>query len=202
MQNNYRQFDVKHLNCIAAGRAARCCTDGVAPILFLLPRTTGLLQMGIGAQPVVLCYHAMMSANDQPLQQPAQSGSAHIFFCHGARDARWREPFDAIVSDFEQHCPSAPVALAFLEFMKPSLDEVIDRFAADGFTSIRILTLFLAAGGHTRRDLTAIVEGAAERWPACQFDVSPTLTESAEIRHAIVRWAAQEAVPGGVAAGD
>jgi sirohydrochlorin cobaltochelatase len=86
--------------------------------------------------------------------------------------------------------------------MKPSLDEVIDRFAADGFTSIRILTLFLAAGGHTRRDLTAIVEGAAERWPACQFDVSPTLTESAEIRHAIVRWAAQEAVPGGVAAGD
>lgn len=136
-----------------------------------------------------------MSANDQPLKQSAQSGTAHIFFCHGARDARWREPFDAIVSDFEQHCPSAPVALAFLEFMTPSLDEEIDRFAAEGFKSIRIVTLFLAAGGHTRRDLSAIVEAASKRWPACQFDVSPTLTESAEIRDAIVRWAAQGVIP-------
>lgn len=133
---------------------------------------------------------------EPPLVNPTDpSATAQIFFCHGARDARWREPFDAIVGAFETQYPLVPVSLAFLEFMQPTLDEVIDRFAQQGFESIRIVPLFLAAGGHTRRDLTAIVDGARERWPGCQFEVSPTLTESPEIREAIVRWAGQRVEP-------
>lgn len=86
--------------------------------------------------------------------------------------------------------PGTPVELAFLELMTPSLPDVIDRLAGQGIQHIRIMPLFLAAGGHTRRDLVNLVDEARQRWPECQFETSPTLTESEEIRDAIVSWAA------------
>ena len=50
---------------------------------------------------------------------------AIILFGHGAGDARWREPFDRLASLWKVHYPNTPVELAFLEFMRPSLEEAV-----------------------------------------------------------------------------
>ncbi|MFT3800578.1 MAG: CbiX/SirB N-terminal domain-containing protein [Burkholderiaceae bacterium] len=115
---------------------------------------------------------------------------AVIFFCHGSRDARWREPFDAIARAFADRYPRTPVRLAFLELMSPDLGAAIDELAGAGVRAIRVLPLFLAPGTHTRRDLPALIDAARARWPGLRIDDGPTLTEVAAIREAIVSWAA------------
>ena len=45
---------------------------------------------------------------------------AIILFGHGARDTRWREPFDRLAALWKAQHSSIPVQLAFLEMMEPS----------------------------------------------------------------------------------
>ena len=52
-----------------------------------------------------------------------------ILFAHGARDARWREPFDRLQALVAQRHPG-PVALAFLELMSPDLAQAATQLAA------------------------------------------------------------------------
>ena len=44
---------------------------------------------------------------------------AIIFFGHGARDERWREPFDRLVELWRERHPHMLVETAFLEIMQP-----------------------------------------------------------------------------------
>ena len=48
-----------------------------------------------------------------------------ILFGHGARDSRWREPFDQLVKLWQERNPSVPVRVAFLEIMEPNLSSAI-----------------------------------------------------------------------------
>ena len=82
--------------------------------------------------------------------------TALILFAHGARDPRWREPFDrlhALVSARR----AGPVALAFLEMMQPDLTEAARQLAHSGATSAMVVPVFLGTGGHLRQDLPALV---------------------------------------------
>ena len=65
-----------------------------------------------------------------------------ILFAHGARDARWREPFDRLAALVTQHHPG-PVSLAFLEAMSPDLTQAAIALAAAGAERITIVPLFL-----------------------------------------------------------
>lgn len=114
---------------------------------------------------------------------------AIVFFCHGARAATWREPFERIVADFRAARPERRVELAFLELMSPSLPDAIDALAAGGADAIHVVPLFLAPGSHTREDLPELLAAARRRWPAVTLTSSSTLTESPTIRAAIVEWA-------------
>ena len=109
-----------------------------------------------------------------------------VFFCHGSRDARWREPFDRIVAAFRQRHPGREVQLAFLELMQPPLPEVLDTLAASGHREIDVVPLFLAPGAHTNEDLPALVSAARSRWPGLCVTVAPTLTEAPQITAAII----------------
>jgi sirohydrochlorin cobaltochelatase len=85
-----------------------------------------------------------------------------VLFGHGARDSRWREPFDrlkALVGP--RH--AGPVELAFLESMSPDLSEACASLVRSGATRIVVVPLFLGTGGHLRRDLPALVAAAQER---------------------------------------
>jgi sirohydrochlorin cobaltochelatase len=79
-----------------------------------------------------------------------------ILFGHGARDARWRAPFDRLEALLTQAHPG-PVSLAFLELMDPDLPAAVDAQVALGCARITVIPVFLGQGGHLRRDLPEIV---------------------------------------------
>ena len=82
-----------------------------------------------------------------------------ILFAHGARDARWREPFDRLLRLVAQR-HDGPVTLAFLEHMSPDLTQAAVALAGSGAGRIVVVPLFLGTGGHLRQDLPALVAQA------------------------------------------
>jgi len=84
-----------------------------------------------------------------------------ILFAHGARDLRWREPFDRL-QELVQARHDGPVALAFLELMTPDLAEAARSLHGRGTTSAVVVPVFLGTGGHLRKDLPALLAAAQE----------------------------------------
>jgi sirohydrochlorin cobaltochelatase len=82
-----------------------------------------------------------------------------VLFCHGARDARWREPFDRLRAMIEQRFAD-PVELAFLESMSPDLNGACTALVEREADSIVVVPLFLGTGGHLRRDLPPLIAAA------------------------------------------
>ena len=69
---------------------------------------------------------------------------ALILFGHGARDARWREPFDRLASLWKAQHPSVLVKLAFLEMMRPSLEEAVTTLVTSGATEVVVVPVFFS----------------------------------------------------------
>jgi sirohydrochlorin cobaltochelatase len=104
-----------------------------------------------------------------------------ILFAHGARDAAWAQPFEAVRAHVEQLRPDTRVALAFLEFMTPTLPEAAQRLAAQGCTDIQVVPLFLGAGGHVRKDLPQLMQTMAQQHPAVRWTLQPAIGEDPEV---------------------
>lgn len=111
--------------------------------------------------------------------------SCLILFAHGARDARWAEPFEAIAARVRQAAPGRRVELAFLEMMRPDLAEAT-RLAADaGAARIDIVPLFLGTGGHLRKDLPPLVESLRAMHSALDIRLHEAIGENAAVIEAI-----------------
>ena len=100
-----------------------------------------------------------------------------ILFAHGARDPRWAEPFEQLKRKVEAARPGLPVALAYLEIMRPDLAAAADVLIAAGCRSLRIVPVFLGQGGHVRQDLPAIVATLAARHPAIPIALASAVGE-------------------------
>ena len=114
------------------------------------------------------------------------SSTAVILFAHGARDPEWARPIENIRDRL--HAAGERVEIAFLESMSPSLDETAARLAAEGVGSVTIVPLFLAQGGHLKRDLPGLVAKMRERHAGIEFRVTPALGDAPEIVAAITEW--------------
>jgi sirohydrochlorin cobaltochelatase len=82
-----------------------------------------------------------------------------ILFAHGARDPRWREPFDRLIERVARR-HAGPVSLAFLEHMAPDLTQAAIALAAAGAERVVVVPLFLGTGGHLRQDLPVLLAQA------------------------------------------
>lgn len=114
---------------------------------------------------------------------------AKLLFCHGARAASWREPFDVLANSARSQYVE-PIELAFLEFMQPDFATAVQTLVSKGAQQIDVVLLFLAAGGHTRNDVTALVSTAQTQHPNVTFKVSDTLLEAEPMRQATLQWIA------------
>ena len=83
------------------------------------------------------------------------SDQAIILFAHGARDPEWAAPFGLIQQQLQAARPDVLVLVAFQEFMAPSLDAAVAQSAAQGAQRIVLVPLFMAQGGHLKRDVPA-----------------------------------------------
>lgn len=116
------------------------------------------------------------------------STSALVLFAHGARDSQWAEPFRALQKAVSTRRPDLTVELAFLEIMDPALSDCVARLASAGHQRIVIAPLFLAQGGHVKKDLPRLVKEISARYPGTNISVLPPIGEVTELLNAIAEW--------------
>jgi sirohydrochlorin cobaltochelatase len=100
-----------------------------------------------------------------------------LLFAHGARDPRWSAPLERLAEVVRSGDASVEVGLAFLEFMSPTLPEAIAQAVGQGVAHIRVVPVFLAAGGHVKRDLPRMLEEAKALHPGLVVELAPVLGE-------------------------
>ena len=109
-----------------------------------------------------------------------------LLFAHGARDAAWARPFEAVAARLREARPGTPLALSFLEFMSPSMADAADQLVAAGCTRVHVLPLFLGTGGHVRRDVPPLLAGLRERHgSAVEWLLHPPLGEHEAVLQAM-----------------
>jgi len=114
---------------------------------------------------------------------------AVIFFGHGARDIRWREPFDRLVQIWQEKHPDCLAKVAFLELMTPSLPECVDSFVKEGVTDVCVIPVFFGQGGHLRKDLPVILDECRTKFPQINLSTSPAVGESESVLQSIIQFA-------------
>ncbi|WP_397392842.1 sirohydrochlorin chelatase [Polynucleobacter sp.] len=116
---------------------------------------------------------------------------ALILFGHGARDSRWREPFDRLAGLWKTQHPNVRVELAFLELMKPSLEEAITLLADDGATDVVVVPVFFGQGGHLRNDFPVLLSDCQEKFPGMALSATPAVGEDEAVLQAIIEFSAR-----------
>ena len=110
-----------------------------------------------------------------------------LLFAHGARDPEWARPLEAMRERVAALAPECAVSLAFLEFMTPGLIEAVSASVGQGATSVTIVPVFLAQGGHLKRDLPLMVAQLRTAHPALAIDVLPAIGEQPAVINAIAQ---------------
>lgn len=103
-----------------------------------------------------------------------------LLFAHGARDTAWAQPFEAAqrVLRTRAAAQGTEVALAFLEFMSPTLLEAGAELARRGCTHVTVVPLFLGAGGHVRKDVPRLLDELAAQHPDTEWRLSAAIGET------------------------
>jgi sirohydrochlorin cobaltochelatase len=116
---------------------------------------------------------------------------AIILFGHGARDSRWREPFDRLATLWRSQHSAIPVELAFLEMMEPSVEAAVASLVGKGVTEISIVPVFFGQGGHLRNDFPVLLEACQKQHPNITLSATPAVGEDAAVLQAIIDFGAR-----------
>lgn len=114
---------------------------------------------------------------------------AIILFGHGARDVRWREPFDRLAALWKAQHPEHLVTPAFLELMQPSLEEAVSSLATAGVQHITVVPVFFGQGSHLRNDFPVLLSACQEKFPQITLNTTLAVGESDAVLQAIVDFA-------------
>jgi len=120
---------------------------------------------------------------------PCKRGT--VLLAHGARDPRWREPFDRLVPKVARLTPDAMVQVAFLERMEPDLAASIAQLVRAGCLSVHVVPVFLGEGGHVREDVPKLIEAARERHPEITIELGRAAGEDESVLDAIADYCAR-----------
>ena len=82
-----------------------------------------------------------------------------VLVAHGSRDPEWSRPFERLAAALEKKLPAHGIALAYLEH-GPSVEEALSALVAKGVGSVRVIPVFLGAGGHVKQDIPQLVAAA------------------------------------------
>ena len=109
-----------------------------------------------------------------------------ILVAHGARDARWTEPFFRIRAELEQEARPRRVLLAFMEFAPPSFADCTRDLHAEGGRVVLVAPIFLSGGGHVSKDIPVLVAPERLRYPDMTFVVSGAIGEEPEVKQGML----------------
>lgn len=123
------------------------------------------------------------------MSSSAKAGTGIVLFGHGARDPEWAVPLRAIAARIRDASPGLRVELAFLEFMTPALADAVATMTTEGCDRITLVPLFLAQGGHLKKDLPILLADISARHPKVDIRVTPAIGDAPELVSAIAAWA-------------
>jgi len=119
--------------------------------------------------------------------------TAIILFAHGARDPEWANPLRRVQAAIRQRAGSVPVELAFLEFMTPTLPECVAALVAGGASNILVLPMFIAQGGHLKRDVPEMLALLRSTHPEVRFSLAGAIGENEIVVQAMAEAALKSA---------
>jgi sirohydrochlorin cobaltochelatase len=111
--------------------------------------------------------------------------TALILFAHGARDPEWADAMRRVQAAVRQRSPGLPVEPAFLEFMKPTLPDCVAGLIGQGVERVVVLPLFIARGGHLKRELPEMLETLRSNFPAVEFVLAGAVGEDEAVIQAM-----------------
>ena len=115
-----------------------------------------------------------------------------ILLAHGARDPRWREPFDRLVERVRARRPELAVRLAFLELMTPDLPLASEELVASGCDALLIVPIFFGEGGHVREDVPALIDVLRKRQTGVLVSVSGAAGDDSGVVEALASFCIHE----------
>lgn len=118
---------------------------------------------------------------------------ALILFAHGARDPEWAKPMHRVREALLAQAPAQRVELAFLEFMEPSLEVCAGQLAAAGYGRVTVVPMFIAQGGHLKRDVPLLMDALRAAHPGCEFVLTPPVGEAETLIQAMAQFALSQA---------
>jgi sirohydrochlorin cobaltochelatase len=112
-----------------------------------------------------------------------------VLFGHGARDVRWREPFERLAEKVRaargSDAEAGPVLLAFLELMEPDLPTAVGSLVSDGCSGVTVVPVFFGQGGHVRRDLPEVIERCRRLHPSVEIKCAVAVGEDEGVLDAV-----------------
>ena len=104
--------------------------------------------------------------------------TALVLFAHGARDPEWANPLRRVRAAIRQRLGGVPVELAFLEFMAPNLHDCAAALVAGGAMNIVVMPMFIAQGGHLKREVPEMLDRLRSTWPEVRFSLGGAIGEN------------------------
>ena len=98
--------------------------------------------------------------------------TAVIILGHGSRSTDADAAIRAIVQGVMKAGTFAVVEHAFLQYVPPSLQDVLARCVDQNVDRIVIVPFFLQAGAHVTRDIPELVERARKQYPSVDIIVT------------------------------
>lgn len=83
-----------------------------------------------------------------------------------------------VQAEIRQRLPGMTVELAFLEFMAPTLLDCVNGLIEQGVRKIVVLPMFIAQGGHLKRDVPELLVQLRGQHPGVEFLLSGPIGEN------------------------
>jgi len=115
-----------------------------------------------------------------------------VLFAHGSRDARWREPVEAVAHRITERNPGALVSCAYLELVQPDLPTAVAQLVARGAGSVRVVPIFLGMGKHLREDLPNLMAQLAANHPGVAITLQKAVGEESQVIDLLAKIAWQD----------
>lgn len=119
--------------------------------------------------------------------------TALILFAHGARDPEWASPMRRVQAAIRQRVVGVPVELAFLEFIAPSLPDCAAQLVGQGAQKIVVLPMFIARGGHLKKEVPEMLEILRSTYPDVAFVLGGVIGENEGVVRAMAEAALEVA---------
>lgn len=108
--------------------------------------------------------------------------SRFVIFAHGSADSRWRLPFEELTANLAERHGANKVRLAYMEFADPSLADIAQEALRDGIVELRVLPLFLSAGGHVAEDIPRQVAAVRSSLPEIKIELLQPVGEHPRVK--------------------